>query len=102
MYRDHHGVPKTKMIVEAQDAKRETSADFWRRVDGELVEAEAELVREKAWVSEATEASLTDLDEYLATLPLEAHEAALEGIKAYLEEVGQENGLLMGWQTFID
>lgn len=70
-------------------------------VDALAVIQESERVIASQKQSQAAEASLTDLDEYLSTLPIEAHEAALNGIKEYAEAVQREREIELGWHSDI-
>lgn len=70
-------------------------------------------MRERAWVWEdrrlldqevtedsvdPVEASLTELDEYLHTLPIEEHQAALKGIREYQKACLEID---LGWHRYL-
>ena len=70
---------------------------FWERVDGELVEQEAENARLKAFLSEATEDAMTEWDIHIQDLPLDEAFAALEGLRDYAQEYLQGRNIDLGW-----
>lgn len=74
---------------------------FWQKLDRQLLADEAELAREKAWLSETHEASLTDVDEYLHTLPVEEHEAAIAGLRALQADI-KAQPIDLGWHRLTE
>lgn len=80
-------------------SRHEAIADWEKRVDRLLVQQDLELRGEQAADSEAAEASLTELDEYLHTLSVEEHQAALDGLREYERHVGRD--IDIGWHRGI-
>lgn len=65
----------------------------WVQKDRQLLDQEA--VEEGV---DPVEASLTELDEYLHTLPIEEHQAALEGIREYQKACLEID---LGWHRYL-
>lgn len=65
----------------------------WVRDDQQLLDQESQ-----GATIDPVEASLTELDEYLHTLPLEEHQAALEGIREYQKACREID---MGWHKYL-
>lgn len=74
---------------------------FWQKLDKQLLADEVELAREKEWLSERSEADLTDVDVYLHSLPIEEHEAAIEGLRALQAQI-KEQPIDLGWHRFTE
>lgn len=78
----------------------EINDTFWQRLDRQLLEDEAELAREQAWVNGVAEECLTAFDEHLHSLSVEDHQAAIEGLRDYGREVGRD--IDVGWHRRVD
>lgn len=79
----------------------EYSKSFWDGLDAQLAAEEAQIERQKQFLDDAVEESLTYLDEHLHSLPVEEHEAALEGLRKYEATLHTPEQLMMGWARFI-
>lgn len=80
----------------------EYSRGFWDGITDEmLVEEEAQIARQKQFLEDAVEESLTFLDEHLHSMTVEEHEAALEGLRAYEETLDHPDQLMFGWARFF-
>lgn len=96
---------RTKMVTEANGSKgtlsRHESILAWEhRVDQLLVEEDSQREQIEESSSEAVEACLTDFDEYLHSLTVEEHEAALAGLREYERAIQQER-IDRGWHRLI-
>lgn len=65
--------------------------------DARLVEQESErdTAGQKAFL--ALEDALTEWDAYLHSLPLEAHETAINGLREYMENFNRDRDIDNGW-----
>lgn len=79
----------------------EYSKGFWDGLDAQLVIEEAQIARQRQFLDDAVEESLTLLDEHLHSLPVEEHAAALEGLRRYEESLDRPEQLVFGWARFI-
>lgn len=77
-------------------------AEFDRWVaDAQLVEEESTrlVIQNKAFL--AAEEALTDWDEYLHSLPIEAHQAALDGLREYQKHLADDS-FVQGRERLLD
>lgn len=80
-------------------SRHEAIAEWEKRVDRMLLQQDLSTQVKVESVSVAAEASLTDFDEYLHTLSVEEHQAALEGLREYEKHVGRD--IDIGWHRGV-